>query len=108
MLAAYDDGAPALVEARRGRGRVMLYTSTVDREWSDWTIRTSFLPAMQRFAAWLAGALDERRSAPAWWARPAPSPCRRGSRWPRWWGPTGWSGATWRREAPRGRTRFRW
>ena len=64
VLARYDDGAPALVEARRGRGRVMLYASTLDPEWSDWTIRTSFLPAMQRIAAWLAGSLDERRSAP--------------------------------------------
>jgi hypothetical protein len=64
VLARYDDGAPALVEARRGRGRVILFASTLDPEWSDWTIRTSFLPAMQRIAAWLAGALDERRSAP--------------------------------------------
>jgi hypothetical protein len=64
VLMAFDDGAPALVEARRGRGRVLLFTSTVDREWSDWAIRTSFLPALQRFAAWLAGALEERRDAP--------------------------------------------
>jgi len=65
VIASYDDGAPALVEARRGQGRVVLYTSTVDREWSDWTIRTSFLPAVQRLAAWLAGGLDARRDAPS-------------------------------------------
>ena len=65
VLAAFDDGAPALVEARRGRGRVLLYTSAVDRQWGDWPLRTSFLPAMQRFAAWLAGALEERRDTPA-------------------------------------------
>lgn len=59
-LAEYDDGAPALVEARRGDGRTLLYTSTVDRDWSDWPIRTSFLPVMQRLAAYLAGALEER------------------------------------------------
>jgi hypothetical protein len=64
VLARYDDGAPALVEARRGRGRVMLHASTLDPDWSDWTIRTSFVPAMQRIAAWLAGALDARRSVP--------------------------------------------
>ncbi len=64
VLARYDDGATALVESRRGRGRVMLFASTLDPEWSDWTIRTSFLPAMQRIAAWLAGSLDERRSVP--------------------------------------------
>jgi hypothetical protein len=65
VLAAYDDGAPALVEARRGRGRVLLFTSTADRDWNDWPIRTSFLPAMQRFAAWLSGALEERRDQPS-------------------------------------------
>jgi hypothetical protein len=58
VLAAFEDGAPALVEGRRGKGRVLLYTSTVDREWTDWPLRTSFLPAMQRFAGWLSGELD--------------------------------------------------
>jgi hypothetical protein len=65
VLAAYDDGAPALVESRAGRGRVVLFTSTADRAWSDWAIRTSFLPAVQRLAAWLAGALDDRRPVPS-------------------------------------------
>ena len=64
VIAAFDDGAPALVEARRGAGRVLLFTSSVDLEWNDWAIRTSFLPAMQRFAALLAGALEERREPP--------------------------------------------
>lgn len=65
VLMSFDDGAPALVEARRGKGRVLLFTSSADRDWTDWPIRTSFLPAMQRFAGFLAGALDERRDPPA-------------------------------------------
>jgi hypothetical protein len=64
VLASYDDGAPALLEARRGKGRVLLFTSTADRDWTDWPIRTSFLPALQRFAGWLAGGLDDRRAPP--------------------------------------------
>lgn len=64
VLVTFDDGAPALVEARRGKGKVMLLTTTADRDWTDWPIRTSFLPAMQRFAAWLAGGLDDRREPP--------------------------------------------
>jgi hypothetical protein len=64
VLAAFDDGAPALVEARRGAGRVLLFTSSVDLEWNDWAIRTSFLPALQRFAALLGGTLEERREGP--------------------------------------------
>lgn len=64
VLASFDDGAPALLEARRGKGRVLLFTSSVDRDWTDWPIRTSYLPAMQRLAAWLAGGLDDRREPP--------------------------------------------
>jgi hypothetical protein len=64
VLAAFEDGAPALVEARRGQGRVLLYTSTVDRDWTDWPLRTSFLPVMQRLAGWLSGALEDRRDPP--------------------------------------------
>jgi hypothetical protein len=60
VLATYSDGAPAVAVARRGKGRVALFTSTVDRDWSDFPIRTSFLPLMQRFAAYLTGSLEER------------------------------------------------
>jgi len=64
VIASFDDGSPALVEARHGKGRVLLFTSSVDRDWTDWPIRTSFLPAMQRFAGFLAGSLEERREPP--------------------------------------------
>ncbi|AKQ63364.1 hypothetical protein A176_000276 [Myxococcus hansupus] len=60
VLATYEDGAPAVAVARKGKGRVAMLTSTVDRDWSDFAIRTSFLPLMQRFAAYLTGSLDER------------------------------------------------
>ncbi len=62
VLASLDDGAPVLAVARRGKGRVALFTSSVDRDWSDFAIRTSFLPLIQRMAAWLAGALDEHEA----------------------------------------------
>ncbi len=80
VIVSYDDGAPALVEARRGQGRIVLYTSTVGREWSDWTIRTSFLPAVQRLAAWLAGGLDERRDPPSVVGTPRAIVAREGQR----------------------------
>lgn len=60
VLATYEDGAPAVAIARKGKGRVLLFTSTVDRDWSDFAIRTSFLPLMQRFCAYLTGSLEER------------------------------------------------
>jgi len=60
VLATFDDGAPALALARRGQGRVLLYTSSVDREWTDFPLRTSFLPLVQRFASFLSGSLEDR------------------------------------------------
>ncbi len=65
VLATFEDGAPALAVARRGKGRVLLFTSTVDRDWADFAIRTSFLPLMQRFSAYLCGALEEREELKA-------------------------------------------
>ncbi|MBX5481380.1 MAG: BatA domain-containing protein [Myxococcaceae bacterium] len=60
ILATFDDGAPAFALARRGKGRVVLFTSTVDRDWSDLAIRTSFLPLIQRTSSFLTGSLEER------------------------------------------------
>jgi hypothetical protein len=52
----------------------------VDRAWSDWTIRTSFLPAVQRLAAWLSGGLDERRHAATVVGAPRPIAVGEGQR----------------------------
>jgi hypothetical protein len=45
-----------LGEADVGRGRVLLLTTTVDREWTDLPIRPGFLPLIQEIARYLAGA----------------------------------------------------
>ena len=57
-LASFDDGAPALIARELGKGRVLLFTSTVDRAWTDLPIRTGFLPLMQRLTSFLARALE--------------------------------------------------
>ncbi|MFZ5443353.1 MAG: BatA domain-containing protein [Myxococcota bacterium] len=65
VLGTMDDGAPVFLAARRGKGRLFVFASTVDRDWSDLPIRTSFLPLMQRVAGWLTGTLDEREEVRA-------------------------------------------
>jgi hypothetical protein len=65
VLGTMDDGAPVFLASRRGKGRVFVFCSTVDRDWSDLPIRTSFLPLMQRVAGWLTGTLDEREEVRA-------------------------------------------
>jgi hypothetical protein len=56
VVLRYENGAPALVEADIGRGRVLLLTTSVDREWTDLPIRPGFLPLMQEAARRLSGA----------------------------------------------------
>lgn len=56
VILRYETGAPALVESEIGAGRVLLLTSTVDREWTDLPIRPGFLPLIQEAARRLAGA----------------------------------------------------
>jgi hypothetical protein len=56
VVLRYENGAPALVASDVGRGRVLLLTTTVDREWTDLPIRPGFLPLMQEAARFLAGA----------------------------------------------------
>ena len=65
VLASLDDGSPALIEAARGRGHVVLYTSTVDNDWTDWPLHTTFLPAMQQLTEYLAGGLDQKPPPPS-------------------------------------------
>ncbi len=59
VLIRYANGAPALVEGRHRAGRVILFTSSLDRDWTNWPARASFLPFLQHTAAYLAGSLDE-------------------------------------------------
>jgi Aerotolerance regulator N-terminal/von Willebrand factor type A domain len=56
VVLRYENGAPALVSGEVGRGRVLLLTTTVDREWTDLPIRPGFLPLVQEAARFLAGA----------------------------------------------------
>jgi hypothetical protein len=62
-IASFDDGAPALVEAPLGAGRVVLLTTSVSATWTDWPIRPSFLPVLQQIVSHLAGALEEKGAA---------------------------------------------
>lgn len=55
-LLRLDSGAPLLVEGRHGRGRVLLLTTTVDRDWGDLAIQPGFLPLVQQAARYLARA----------------------------------------------------
>ncbi len=60
VLARYTNGAAAMVEARSGAGRLMLFTSTLDRDWNDLVIHPGFLPLVQQSGRYLARKQDQR------------------------------------------------
>ena len=57
VILRLTDGAPIMVEKDYGRGKVILFATTVDRAWSDLCIRPTFLPLFQQTVQYLAGAL---------------------------------------------------
>lgn len=54
VLASFDDGSPALFEKVYGTGRVLCFTSTVDREWTDLPIHGVYLPFLYETVKYLA------------------------------------------------------
>lgn len=49
---------PAVVESEFGKGKVALYTSSIDRDWNDFPIQPTFLPWIQRWVKYSARALE--------------------------------------------------
>ena len=62
VLARFDTGEPALVERTAGRGRVILYASTLDLNWNDLALKPMFLPFVHQLGRHLSGF----REQPAW------------------------------------------
>lgn len=60
VLARFTNGAAALVEAGHGDGRLLLFTSTIDRDWNDLPIHTGYLPAVQQAVRHLARKQQRR------------------------------------------------
>ncbi|AWV90923.1 BatA domain-containing protein [Bradymonas sediminis] len=54
QILAFKDSAPALVERKVGDGRVLLLTTTIDRDWTDLPVRTAYLPLTRRIVQFLA------------------------------------------------------
>ncbi|MBM3262386.1 MAG: BatA domain-containing protein [candidate division Zixibacteria bacterium] len=52
-LAHYSDGAPAILEGRLGRGRVLLLTAGTDTRWTDLALKGFFVPFMHRAVRYL-------------------------------------------------------
>lgn len=58
-LARFDDGAPALLDATVGSGRVMAVPTDLSTAWNDFPLQPVFLPLVQRMARYLADWTEE-------------------------------------------------
>lgn len=62
-LLSFEDGTPLLLGAKRGRGQVALFTTTVDDDWTDLPLTPGFLPLAQGIVRGLS-AVDALPTAP--------------------------------------------
>ena len=44
VLARFEDGSPALIESRTGKGRVLLFTTSLGPSWNDLPLTPAYLP----------------------------------------------------------------
>lgn len=62
VTAQFDDGTPALVEGRRGKGRILIWASGLDRFWNNLALQPVYLPFVHRVTRFLGG----RGEIPPW------------------------------------------
>ena len=61
VVARFDSGEPALLEHSLGEGRVLVWTSTLDRYWNDLALQPVFLPFVHRLALHATGYREPDR-----------------------------------------------
>jgi len=72
VLARFDDGAPALLERKNGAGRTLLWTSSLDMDWSDMPVKPVFLPFIHTLTKYLADYTEAPASLTIGQVVPAP------------------------------------
>ena len=60
VLARFETGSPALLERQVGGGRVLLWASTLDLNWSDLPLKPVFLPFVHRSVRHLSAYVEPR------------------------------------------------
>lgn len=59
VLARYEDGSPALVEGKAGKGRVLLFTSSLGATWNDLPLTPLYLPLMHQMIRYMGSRETE-------------------------------------------------
>lgn len=61
VLIALEDGTPLLLEHRLGRGKLLLWTSSLDNTWNDFPVQPVFVGFVAETAQYLSGAEQLQR-----------------------------------------------
>lgn len=61
VVARFDDGAPALVEPRSGRGRLLVFASDLNNRWNNFPLQPTFVPFVIETARYLAATRERPR-----------------------------------------------
>ncbi|PYR91151.1 MAG: hypothetical protein DMF84_17745 [Acidobacteria bacterium] len=59
VIASYTQGMPALVERAAAQGRIVLFTSDLDRRWNDFPLHPAFVPFAQETVRYLGARAPE-------------------------------------------------
>ena len=62
VLARLDSGDPFLIEKPYGDGRVIACSTAIDADWSNFPMRPSYLPLLQRLSVYLASTVYPPRN----------------------------------------------
>lgn len=86
VLGRFDEGDPALVEGKAGAGRVLVLAYPLDRVWSDFPLRPSFLPFWQSLVRHMGGVRQQEAAlrvdqSLALQVEPAEADSGSGARW---------------------------
>lgn len=54
----FENKLPAIVETDVGKGKVILYTTSIDRDWNDFPIQPTFLPWIQRWVKYATHGME--------------------------------------------------
>ncbi|MCH7991333.1 MAG: BatA domain-containing protein [Gemmatimonadetes bacterium] len=57
-LARFDDGSVALAELSYGRGKVLVWTTSLDAFWNDLALQPVYLPFVHRLAEYMGGRAE--------------------------------------------------
>ncbi|RMF57292.1 MAG: hypothetical protein D6743_19150, partial [Calditrichaeota bacterium] len=63
VLASFDDGGAAVLERQVGAGKVVVFTSTLDTEWTDLPVKAFFLPLLYRTLEYVVKETENQKIA---------------------------------------------